>query len=854
MKHTIKTLFSLIFVIGLTNNSLAQRSATPPERISLPKGFEIDLLYSVPSAQGSWVAMCKDDKGRLIVSDQYGGLYRLPVPQAGQKLDPSQVEQITYSPARKLKKGELDKRTEAQKKLPQIGHAQGLCYAFDSLYVVVNGRNSPTGSGIFRLRDSDGDDKFDKIDVIRKLSSSGGEHGPHGIIKAPDGKHLYVVMGNQTSLPPGYSHSRVPKLWGEDQLWPPIEHFMVGAKAPLGHLAQIDPEGKNWDVIATGFRNQYDIDVNREGEVFTFDADMEWDLNTPWYRPTRVNHIIDGADYGWRNGTAKFMDYCSDTFGAVVDIGPGSPTGVKFGYGAKFPTKYQNALYISDWSYGKLYAVHMTPNGSTYSASFEEFASAQPLPLTDLLIHPDGNMYITIGGRRIQSGLYRIRYTGNESTAPAKAITGGEQARAERKKLEAFLQAGASAASAAEIKTIWQALGSTDRGIRHAARAALEKQEPIHWKNGIKTEKNPQIVLAAMIALARKDKNSSAEILTQIMRFDYKSLNKQQRLDLLRAVTLAMTRGGKPNEELSNKLIAHLDSIYPALTTEENRDLSAIVGFLQAPYAAKTGIELLLDAPGQEEQIGYALNLRHVKVGWTPQLRKKYFEWFVLASTYSGGARFKNYLGDIKKHALASIPKDELSPELNATINAKAKQSAPKFSLKPRNFVKNYTSEDLKKLAGNGIESGRNFKNGRQMFGAGSCFACHRFNSEGGAVGPDLTSVRGKFSAYDLLEAVVDPGKEISDQYGASIFTLKDGSKITGRIMNMTHPNYSINTNMMTPSANTKIHADKIESIEKSPISMMPPGLVNTMAKEDIQDLLAYLLSGGDPEHKFFKK
>ncbi|MDD7985215.1 c-type cytochrome [Lentisphaera marina] len=854
MKHTIKTLCSLIFVIGLTNNSLAQRSATPPERISLPKGFEIDLLYSVPSAQGSWVAMCKDDKGRLIVSDQYGGLYRLPVPQAGQKLDPSQVEQITYSPARKLKEGELDKRTEAQKKLPQIGHAQGLCYAFNSLYVVVNGRNSPTGSGVFRLRDSDGDDKFDKIDVIRKLSSSGGEHGPHGIIKAPDDKHLYVVMGNQTSLPPGYSHSRVPKLWGEDQLWPPIEHFMVGAKAPLGHLAQIDPEGKNWDVIATGFRNQYDIDVNREGEVFTFDADMEWDLNTPWYRPTRVNHIIDGADYGWRNGTAKFMDYCSDTFGAVVDIGPGSPTGVKFGYGAKFPAKYQNALYISDWSYGKLYAVHMTPNGSTYSASFEEFASAQPLPLTDLLIHPDGHMYITIGGRRVQSGLYRIRYTGNESTAPVKAITGGEQARAERKKLEAFLQAGAPAASADEIKTIWKGLGSTDRGIRHAARAALEKQDPIHWKNDIKTEKNPQIVLAAMIALARKDKNSSAEILTQTMRFDYKSLNKQQRLDLLRAVTLAMTRGGKPNEELSNKLIAHLDSIYPALTTEENRDLSAIVGFLQAPYAAKTGIELLLDAPGQEEQIGYALNLRHVKVGWTPQLRKKYFEWFVLASTYSGGARFKNYLGDIKKHALASIPKDELSPELNATINAKAKQSAPKFSLKPRNFVKNYTSEDLKKLAGNGIESGRNFKNGRQMFGAGSCFACHRFNSEGGAVGPDLTSVRGKFSAYDLLEAVVDPGKEISDQYGASIFTLKDGSKITGRIMNMTHPNYSINTNMMTPSANTKVHVDKIESIEKSPISMMPPGLVNTMAKEDIQDLLAYLLSGGDPEHKFFKK
>ena len=139
---------------------------------------------------------------------------------------------------------------------------------------------------------------------------------------------------------------------------------------------------------------------------------MEWDMNTPWYRPTRVNHVIDGSDFGWRTGTGKFMDYCSDTFGTVVDVGPGSPTGVCFGYGARFPAKYQNAFFISDWSYGKLYAVHLTPKGSSYVGKVEEFASAQPFPLTDLLVNPkDGAMYIAVGGRKVQSGIYRVTYT-----------------------------------------------------------------------------------------------------------------------------------------------------------------------------------------------------------------------------------------------------------------------------------------------------------------------------------------------------------------------------------------------------------------------------------------------------------
>ena len=253
----------LLSLFAVSSVLHAQRAATPPERIRIADGFKIDLLYSVPmEKQGSWVAMCMDDKQRLIVSDQYGGIYRFPIPKPGEKSDPASIEQITYAPERPG----AGTPTEAQKKLPQIGHAQGLCYAFDSLYVVVNSRSRIHGhnwAGVFRLLDEDGDDDFDKIVTVKKLAATGGEHGPHAIFPAPDGKHLYVVMGNQTQLPEDYTHSRVPEVWAEDQLFPSLQYFMKGAEAPLGHIAQIDPEGKTWEILATGSRNQYDSAVNR---------------------------------------------------------------------------------------------------------------------------------------------------------------------------------------------------------------------------------------------------------------------------------------------------------------------------------------------------------------------------------------------------------------------------------------------------------------------------------------------------------------------------------------------------------------------------------------------------------------
>src|SRR5439155_546444 len=165
--------------------------------------------------------------------------------------------------------------------------------------------------------------------------------------------------------------------------------------------------GKNWELISIGYRNQYDMSYNRDGELFTFDSDMEWDMNLPWYKATRVCHAVVGSEFGWRSGTSNFPAYYIDNLPPTLDIGPGSPTGTTFGYGAKFPAKYQDAYFICDWSYGKLYAVHLKPSGSTYVGEAEEFMNGSPLASMYAL-----TVLMRVGGRdllpRVLEALERI--------------------------------------------------------------------------------------------------------------------------------------------------------------------------------------------------------------------------------------------------------------------------------------------------------------------------------------------------------------------------------------------------------------------------------------------------------------
>jgi putative heme-binding domain-containing protein len=831
-----------------TKAKFKKPTATPIELIKAKKDFKVELLYSVPKAtQGSWISMTVDTKGRLIVSDQastkvsktgeqpiYRGLYRITPPPIGGNADDTKVEQLPV----------------------ELGEAHGLLWAFDCLYVVVNEGRNIKPRGLWRVTSSNNDDVLDKKEFLREIDG-GGEHGPHAVLLGPDGKSLYVLHGNHTK-PIKTTTTTVPPIWGEDflvpRLWDASGHA-VGIMAPAGCIYKTDKDGKDWELISIGYRNHYDAAFNRDGELFTFDSDMEWDMNLPWYRPTRVCHAVPGSEFGWRGGTGKMYEYHPDNLPPVVNVGPGSPTGMVFGYGAKFPAKYQEALFCCDWSYGKLYACHLKENGASYSAELEEFLNGSPLPLTDIVVNPkDGALYFTIGGRGTMSGLYRVTYVGKESTklidptdeTPASVTSA---ARAVRGKLESFYGKKDPRA----VETAWPYLSADDRFLRYAARTVLEFQDPATWQDKALNEKSPVALTHALIGLARAgDKSLQPKMLEALERVDWKELTDAQKVDYLRAYQLVFVRTGAPDTARKERAGKRLDTWYPAQAREVNAELSKLITYLEVPGGVAKVLALIAKAPSQEEQIEYALALRTVKTGWTIKQREEYLNWFHKAANYRGGHSFHGFLRNIRSDAVTSMSGEE-KLALKAAIDSVPTPKSPKFTFKQRPLVKKYTVDELVPVVEKGL-TGRDYDKGRNLFGEMKCFVCHRFNNEGGGMGPDLTIVSGRFGVRDLLESIIEPSKVISDQYAAIVVTTTDGRQIVGRIVNLHGDTITINTEMLDANKLVGVNRNQIDSIETSKISMMPEGLIDGLERDEILDLVAYLYSRGERNHKAFRR
>lgn len=365
----------------------SEKLETTGARYRVPEGFVVEEV-ATDELIGSVINMTFDWKGRPVVASESGGM-------------------------RILIDDDHNGVYESQKSYCEdVKTAMGVYVAGPGdIWVQSKG---PEGAGMYRLRDFDGDDTADDVSLVMKSNGDIGEHGPHTILRGPDG-FLYVMYGNHSHPQSAVNPWSPSRDLQEDHLLPryvdPNGHA-AHIVAPGGTIQRVDPQTGQWSEIVGGFRNAFDMDINLEGEVFTFDSDMEWDYGLPWYRPIRVVHCIPGGDYGWRTGSENMQSYYIGTLPPVDDVGRGSPVGVCFYYHNTYPDKYQGALFMGDWSRGRIRVVFPEASGATYSGQTVDFVLGEPLNVTDMDVGPDGNLYFTNGGRGTHGGMYRVRYTG----------------------------------------------------------------------------------------------------------------------------------------------------------------------------------------------------------------------------------------------------------------------------------------------------------------------------------------------------------------------------------------------------------------------------------------------------------
>jgi putative heme-binding domain-containing protein len=214
-----------------------------------------------------------------------------------------------------------------------------------------------------------------------------------------------------------------------------------------------------------------------------------------------------------------------------------------------------------------------------------------------------------------------------------------------------------------------------------------------------------------------------------------------------------------------------------------------------------------------------------------------FLSWSQEARTWQGGASFGGYLKAIIDGALDQV-EVSLKTRHKPAID-KALLEAPPARL-PLPGAKRDHGRTLAYLLNTLGDPRRDLQSGARVFSK-SCAACHRFQDQGVAYAPDLSQVRGRMDTHDLLQAIAQPSKDISDQYrGVSIFTT-DSDLVSGLVIEENDKEVIVLDRLGERHVVQKSIIDE-RRIESN--SAMPEGLLDAYSLEEVSDLFAYLKRG----------
>ena len=808
-----------------TQWKLAQGNGTQSTegQVSALPGFDVELLRKAQPEEGSWISMAFDPQGRLTISREDKGLLRLTLADDGK---PGPFETINDT----------------------LLECRGLLYAHGCLY--ANANNS---KGLYRLRDSNGDDQFDEVKLLREFPGGVG-HGRNDLALGPDGL-IYSIHGDSVELPQANIDDRTS----------PFRDGQLGKPQNQGHVIRTDRNGKHWELVAAGLRNPYGIGFNKDGELFTYDADAEFDMGAPWYRPTRLDHLVSGADFGWRGLTNQWPPYeldHADNALPTATIGKGSPTAVQFGRASNFPAPWRDALFILDWAYGRVVACHLYARGAGYYSRSETFLRGRPLNVTDVTFGPDGAMYLLTGGRNTESTLYRVRWVG-ESTASEQATpheaarkTFSAQQRDLRRQLEHWHNRSDDEHA---VDALWPHLSSPDPSIRHAARIALEHQDIDQWRDRALRESHAATAAVSLLALAR---GSAAPdfpaIISALNGLSTDGLSVFDTLSILHAYSLCLADSAHvPSAELNRAQTRFKTWLKQEAALRTQRigplgtgygiaeKLSRLLIRLEGAVANADIIQLLRTSTVQEDRMRYLFLLHNTTTGWQHDDRVLFFESLAeLERNAIGGDGMPGFLQRIRQGAVDSLSESERA-SLGDLIQRHDNETENTATIE-RPQGRNWTVADIDELLRAADQHDADAERGRQLFAAAQCHRCHRVRNHGSVVGPDLTSVGNRFSHRDILESVLEPSAVVAEKYRHVQIVTTAGQTIVGRVVasgDYRSPTLRISTDPLAPAKTIEISKNEIEAHEFSKVSPMPKGLLSTFTAREIADLLDYLIS-----------
>ncbi len=277
---------------------------------------------------------------------------------------------------------------------------------------------------ILLFEDKDGDGKADGPPK-KLLSGFGGidhDHGVHGILIGPDGK-LYFSVGDQ-------GVHNLQSSDGKGRKWTTNQ-----TDCQAGTIWRCDLDGKNLELIAHNFRNEYEPCVDSFGTVFVSDNDDDGN------QQTRICYVMPGGNYGyWPRGPGQ-THWHEEQPGVVPKIlrtGFGSPTGMCVYEGTLLPKKYWGQLLHTDAGPRHVRCYHLKPEGAGYSVDRQDIVTSTDTWFrpSDICVAPDGSVFIAdwydpgVGGHGMgdttRGRIYRLAPKGNKPSVPKVDVRSAE--------------------------------------------------------------------------------------------------------------------------------------------------------------------------------------------------------------------------------------------------------------------------------------------------------------------------------------------------------------------------------------------------------------------------------------------
>ncbi|MBM98359.1 MAG: hypothetical protein CMJ77_04470 [Planctomycetaceae bacterium] len=776
-------------------------SANQAASFQLPDDFEIDLVFQGNGDHQSWVSMEIGPNDEIFLGNERSGIHRLSLSQDVESPEPVAIND-------------------------QLRGVQGLLWADGELWASAN-----RSKALYKLAADENGDSWAKVEKILETAGSEGDHGRHDVERDPQRK-TYVIHGDSIRVPP-----QVTSLV-------PITHEFDEGVPKVGHVIRSDLSGKHWEVFCSGLRNPYGLAWNDAHELFTFDADAERHTGLPWYRPTRIIHLMAGVDYGWRHPENPWPSYLPDTVPPIAKIGRGSPTALKFGYASDFPAHYQQALFALDWSYGRVLALHVVPNGASYTGHAEVFLRGRPFSVCDLGFLSDGSMLILTGGRDTSSSIYQVRYTGvkPKSVATAQMLAReahAQEARQRRRSIESLFEEQGGAA----LNVAWENLAHPDPALRSAARILLERQPVEAWHERALLEPDVDVALQALLALARVGPvENFPAISDRIQQVDW-TLPRQVQI-ACRIESLVDEHPGEDSAR-SARICQQFEQHFPTRVRAVDRELSRLLINHRSDRAIDTSLELCADSQVQIDRFHYLVCLADADTGWGPERFDEYFRLLEGAQRFLTDEGLDQRIRQMYEKVLARVPAAE-----QESYRRLFEGDEPTLDGKhERPFQQAWTVEAVMTELRT-TDHAPDRQNGKTIYLEASCGRCHRFANVGRAFGPDLTTVASRFGHRHLVEQLIAPSKTISSQYQNHQFELRDGRLITGQIVYDGFRKSILRVAMDPMDLRNTIEIQKgdIETVQPSAVSPMPARLLDTFTIQEIADLLAYLKEGPQEE------